>query len=170
LALIGAHFLWHCGAMKIRTHGFTLMEMMVVMVIVTALAGAGIYSWRDWKQQQQLREAALQVRDFLTRLREDANWHNRDHLLWIGNGERGWCMGSKTEDQATCEPHSQWHIATPFSDVQVTEITPGLGFFGLRNTAWPRHIRLRNDSGEWKIIVSAWGRIRACNITRGAAC
>ena len=31
------------------------MEMMVVMVIVTALAGAGMYSWRDWQQQQQLR-------------------------------------------------------------------------------------------------------------------
>ncbi|MEX5412016.1 prepilin peptidase-dependent protein [Atlantibacter hermannii] len=156
--------------MKIRTRGFTLMEMMVVMVIVTALAGAGIYSWRDWKQQQQLREAALQVRDFLTFLREDANWHNRDHLLWTHQRGEAWCMGSKTEEQATCEQRSPWQIAITASDVQLTEITPGLGFFGLRNTAWPGHIRLRNDSGEWKIIVSAWGRIRACNISREAAC
>lgn len=146
------------------------MEMMVVMVIVTALAGAGIYSWRDWKQQQQLREAALQVRDFLTFLREDANWHNRDHLLWIAKGDRRWCMGSRGKDQETCESGSMWHIEPSFPDVQLTEVTPGLGFFGLRNTAWPGHIQLRNDSGEWKIIVSAWGRIRACNTTRGAAC
>ncbi|WP_312971558.1 prepilin peptidase-dependent protein [Atlantibacter sp.] len=156
--------------MKIRTDGFTLMEMMVVMVIVTALAGAGMYSWRDWQQQQQLREAAIQLRDFLTFLREDANWHNRDHLLWARQGGKGWCVGSKTEDQTTCETRSAWHIVMPSPDVQLLDITPGLGFFGLRNTAWPGHIRLRNDSGEWRIIVSAWGRIRACNISTGAAC
>lgn len=145
------------------------MEMMVAMTIVIALGGVGIYSWRDWQQQQQLRQSALQARDFLIRLREDANWHNRDHLLWVKKRERGWCLGSHIKSEMRCEAPSRWHITTS-AEVQRVEITPGLGFFGLRNTAWPGHIRLRNDSGEWRIIVSAWGRIRACNMTRDASC
>lgn len=146
------------------------MEMMVVMTIVIALAGAGVYGWRDWKQQQQLRQEALRVRDFITRLRDDANWHNRDHLLWSGNGSQGWCIGSRLDAEMNCETPAFWHINASSPEVQLVEMTPGLGFFGLRNTAWPGHIRLRNDSGEWQIIVSVWGRIRACNMSKGAAC
>ncbi|WP_313439101.1 prepilin peptidase-dependent protein [Atlantibacter hermannii] len=156
--------------MKKRTGGFTLMEMMVVMTIVIMLGGAGMYGWRDWKQQQQLRQTALQVRDFLTRLREDANGYNRDHLLWVEHHGRGWCLASRTETITNCETPSSWHINAVSSEVQLVEITPGLGFFGLRNTAWPGHIRLRNESGEWRIVVSAWGRIRACNMKSGATC
>lgn len=156
--------------MKKHAYGFTLMEMMVVMTIVIALSGAGIYGWRDWKQQQQLRQTSLQVRDFLTRLREDANGYNRDHLLWAEKQALGWCLGSRAEAKVNCETPSPWHITTVSPDVDVAEITPGLGFFGLRNTAWPGHIRLRNKSGEWNIVVSAWGRIRACNMKSGTAC
>lgn len=146
------------------------MEVMVVMAIAIALAGAGLYGWQDWQQQQQLRQDALQVRDFLTRLRDDANWRNRDHLLWNGKTALGWCLGSRIERDANCEGRSPWHIHSLSPGVELLDITPGLGFFGLRNTAWPGHIRLGNKSGEWKIIVSTWGRIRACNMAMGGAC
>ncbi|WP_312315503.1 prepilin peptidase-dependent protein [Atlantibacter sp.] len=156
--------------MKKQAHGFTLMEMMVVMTIVIALGGASIYSWQSWKQKQQLRQTAYQVRDFLTRLREDANWHNRDHLLDIKNNGKRWCLVSRTETDANCDAPSPWHILSASPEVKLVDMTAGLGFFGLRNTAWPGHIRLRNESGEWRIIVSTWGRIRACNMQSGAAC
>lgn len=35
-------------------------------------------------------------------------------------------------------------------------------FFGLRNTAWAGHIRFKNSTGEWWLVVSPWGRLRLC--------
>lgn len=37
-----------------------------------------------------------------------------------------------------------------------------LAFFGLRNTAWAGHIRFKNSTGEWWLVVSPWGRLRLC--------
>lgn len=56
-----------------------------------------------------------------------------------------------------------WH------DVELVGITASLTFYGQRNTAWPGNIRLKNSTGEWRVVVSPWGRIRLCerDDTRG---
>lgn len=41
-------------------------------------------------------------------------------------------------------------------------MTAGIGFYGLRNSAWAGHILLQSDGGAWRIVVSNWGRIRLC--------
>ncbi len=45
---------------------------------------------------------------------------------------------------------------------QMSDLTPSLAFFGLRNTAWAGHIRFKNSTGEWWLVVSPWGRLRLC--------
>ncbi|HBM1405832.1 TPA: hypothetical protein LUI38_000613, partial [Salmonella enterica subsp. enterica] len=45
-----------------------------------------------------------------------------------------------------------------------------LAFFGLRNTAWAGHIVLKNAAGEWRLVVSSWGRIRLCERNEAATC
>lgn len=44
------------------------------------------------------------------------------------------------------------------------------GLFGLRNTAWAGHIRLKNATGEWRVVVSGWGRIRLCERDEARLC
>ncbi|MDU1470438.1 MAG: prepilin peptidase-dependent protein, partial [Escherichia coli] len=47
-------------------------------------------------------------------------------------------------------------------EVEMSDLTPSLAFFGLRNTAWAGHIRFKNSTGEWWLVVSPWGRLRLC--------
>lgn len=148
--------------MKRNEQGYSLTEMMLVMTIVAALSAGGLYGWQRWQQQQRLWQTACQVRDFFEQLREDANWHNRDHKLWLKREGGSWCLGSEAAKEKICRAGAKGQIVPRWPEAEVTEITPGLGFYGQRNTAWPGHLLLRSPAGEWRIIISVWGRIRLC--------
>ncbi len=66
-----------------KQHGYTLIETLIAMLIVAALGASGLYGWQRWQQQQRLWQTAIQVRDYLLQLREDANWRNRDHVISV---------------------------------------------------------------------------------------
>jgi len=155
------------AGMNRKQGGFSLIEVLLVMVIVVALSASGLYGWQQWQQQQRLWITVQQVQSLLERLRSDANWHNQDRLLSLSTTATGWCLSGLSGLQTGCENPGQWQLAQPFADIDIVEMTAGLGFYGLRNTAWPGHLTLRSPAGEWQVIVSAWGRIRACK-TEGA--
>ena len=135
---------------------------MVVIIIVVALGAGGLYGWQRWQQQQRLWQTASQMRDFLERLREDANWHNRDHRLWARREGQAWCLGSDAAKAASCQPGAQWQFLPAWKEIELAEMSSGLAFYGLRSTAWPGHIQLRSPAGSWRIVISVWGRIRLC--------
>jgi prepilin peptidase dependent protein A len=56
-----------------REHGYTLMETLVTLTLMMILSVGGLYGWQRWQQQQRLWQTAVQVRDFLLFLRDDAN-------------------------------------------------------------------------------------------------
>lgn len=47
---------------------------------------------------------------------------------------------------------------------------PGLGFYGLRSTAWAGNLRLQSEAGSWSIVISHWGRIRLCRSDSAGGC
>lgn len=157
----------HTGVMK-KEKGFTLIEMLVAVALIVTLSATGLYGWRRWQQQQQLWQTARQVRDFLVVLRNDAWRHNRDHVVALKQDGQQWCL-LKTDIPA-CQADSTFALIPLWPDIHITEITPALGFYGLRDTAWAGRIRLQSQAGEWLIIVSSWGRIRMCNGKGGFAC
>lgn len=53
-------------------------------------------------------------------------------------------------------------LCATLAEVEMSDLTPSLAFFGLRNTAWAGHIRFKNSTGEWWLVVSPWGRLRLC--------
>lgn len=73
-----------------REHGYTLMETLVTLTLMMILSVGGLYGWQRWQQQQRLWQTAVQVRDFLLFLRDDANAYNRDRVLRVGQDEVGW--------------------------------------------------------------------------------
>ncbi|EPN9528624.1 prepilin peptidase-dependent protein [Cronobacter malonaticus] len=156
--------------MNRKQQGYSLIEVMVVLVIVISMSVAGVYGWQRWQNQQRLWQTAQQTRDFLEALREETNWRNVDHKLWLNRGSQGWCLGTQASGEQTCNKGSKNQFLPPWPEVEIVEITPGLAFFGLRNTAWPGHIILRSPAGEWRIIISAWGRIRLCEPGEGTSC
>lgn len=63
--------------------GYTLIETLVAMLILVMLSASGLYGWQYWQQSQRLWQTASRARDYLLYLREDANWHNRDHSISV---------------------------------------------------------------------------------------
>lgn len=152
-----------------RQRGYTLIETLVALALLIILGVAGVSGWQLWQQQQRLWQTAWQVRNFLFYLRNDANGYNRNHLLLLQREATGWCLYS-TGSSSRCLPGDPLVMRPLWPEVAVEELTPGLGFYGLRNTAWSGHIRLRSPAGQWRIVVSDWGRIRMCYSQEGGGC
>lgn len=156
--------------MKTKQSGFSLIEMMVVMVIVAMLSAGGVYGWQQWQQQQRLRITTQQIRHLLEQLRADATWNNRDHLLAVKRSGNSWCLASKLIAEGGCNASHRWSLLQPFADVDITDSTSGMGFYGLRDTAWPGHITLQSSAGKWRVILSTQGRIRVCEVKGSNKC
>ncbi|HEY3590253.1 MAG TPA: prepilin peptidase-dependent protein [Buttiauxella sp.] len=156
--------------MKAKQHGFSLIEMLVVMSIVAMLSAGGVYGWQQWQQQQRLWITTQHIRHLLEQLRNDANWHNRDHLVRVSRAGNSWCLASKMLEANLCHSEGRWRLLQPFADVDIIETTPNLGFYGLRNTAWPGHIDVQSDAGKWRVIISSQGRIRVCEVIGSNQC
>lgn len=142
-----------------RTSGFTLLELLVVMVIATTLILGGVMGWRHWQQQQRLNASARQIQLFLLRLRNDANGHNQQILLWQISGQP-WCLGGGPK--TTCGHKQRRTLTASWEEIGLLSVTEGMGFYGRRNVAKPGRIVIASEAGERHIIVSSRARVRIC--------
>lgn len=152
------------------TYGFSLIEMMVVIVIIAILSSGGLYGFQCWQQHHRLWQTTQQLSQFLHHLRSEASGHNRDHILTYAQHQKRWCLASHQHSGKPCVATSQWQFIPRFKDVSMVEMTHGLGFYGVMNTARPGHIILANSAGKRKIIISVWGRIRICTVMENTSC
>ncbi len=145
-----------------RQQGLTLIELLVVMVLATMLTTWGISQWRHYQQALRLEQTAQQLLAFLTRLQADANWHNRNALLWFRPGNP-WCVGSGAP-AASCAAQTEWVFTPDLPDVELRDFTQReMGFYGIRNNAQAGHILLGNQAGRIRLVLSAKGRLRLCS-------
>ena len=151
-----------------REHGYTLMETLVTLTLMMILSVGGLYGWQRW-QQQRLWQTAVQVRDFLLFLRDDANAYNRDRVLRVGQDEVGWCLSAEGEGP-DCASGTSFTLRPRWPGITLAGVTPGLGFYGLRSTAWAGNLRLQSAAGSWSIVISHWGRIRLCRSDSAGGC
>lgn len=153
-----------------REQGYTLIEMLVALSLMIVLSAGGVYGWQSWQRQQRLWQTANQVRDYLVMLRNDANWHSRDRLPRQENSGAGWCLSATSPEQTGCEGRNLFVLRPLWPEVALTEITPALGFYGLRSTAWPGHIILKSGADSWTLVISNWGRVRLCKGSNVKGC
>ncbi len=162
--LVNARSSRHSAGMK-NASGFTLLELLVVMVIASVLGFGAVSGWHRWQQHRHLNDTAAQIQHFLLRLRSEANWHNDTRLLWHLPGQK-WCLGSAAV-QLRCNGRSRHTLLAPWQEVRLLSLTEGVGFYGRRSMAKPGRIVISCDAGERHIIVSSRGRIRICQPAEG---
>ncbi|CAK9884335.1 MAG: hypothetical protein XXXJIFNMEKO3_00717 [Candidatus Erwinia impunctatus] len=143
-----------------KLRGFTLAELMVVMMILAIMGGVSLHSRQRWQQHQQLLQNARQIQHFLIRLRLDAHWYNRARVIdW--KPDKPHCL--KVVGGADCRSPGRDSVLVKTSQVMIESITEGMGFYGRENVARPGRIVIRNPSGSVHIIVSTRGRVRLCH-------
>ncbi len=112
-----------------RQRGYTLIETLITLTLVLILSAGGLYGWQSWQQQQRLWQTASQVRDYLVLLRDDANWHNRNRLVSVGQSGGVWCLSAE-DTLAECAAVTPFTLLPRWPEVALSHITPGLGFTG----------------------------------------
>lgn len=145
------------------------MELMIIMIIVAILSMGGISSWQKGYNHQKLWQTAQQLSHFLIMIRNQSWWNNRNYLLILQSNDDGWCISAQHQDKY-CAKENPLQFLPRYKEVKVVEITRGLGFYGIHNTAWPGHIILESKGEQWKVILSVWGRIRLCPLSRERVC
>lgn len=155
--------------MNINQRGFSVIELMVVIAIVAALSAGGLHGWHQWQQKVQLWQTAQRLSHFLSGLRNDANLNNQTHLLALHQSGKSWCLASRAASE-NCSSNPRLAFMPEFDDIIVEDMTAGLGFYGVRSTAWPGHIVLKSQAGRWRVTVSVWGRTRLCELSGGKPC
>ena len=148
--------------------GFTLIETLIAVSLTVILSATGLYGWDSWQQRQRLWQTACQVRDYLVFLRNDANRHNSEHRIALHNDGEKECLASSAV--TGCDRGGPFVMKPMWPEVTISDITPALGFYGLRDTAWAGHLRVQSRAGGWWVIVSNGGRIRLCNAAGEGAC
>jgi len=142
-------------------HGFTLPELLIVMLIAGVLGGGVIQGWQRWQQQQQLRESVLQLQAFLLQLRAPSGWHNRELKLWLQPGQGG-CLGTGPVPPAGCTTPSRWWFTPPYAGIHLSALTGEPGFYGRRDVARAGSVEITSAAGRWRAIISARARVRLC--------
>nr|WP_024965596.1 prepilin-type N-terminal cleavage/methylation domain-containing protein [Pantoea sp. IMH] len=143
-----------------KMQGFTLVELLIVMVIAGILSVSAVSGWQRWQQQQRLNDVARQVQLFLLRLRSEANWHNVPRLLWLRT-DAGGCLGSGPVDRG-CDRRNRLSFRVPEGGITLRSLTPDTGFYGRRSVAKPGRVVITGVAGERHIVISSRGRVRIC--------
>ncbi|MBN0466898.1 hypothetical protein JTM46_36865, partial [Pseudomonas aeruginosa] len=83
--------------------------------------------------------------------------------------EVGWCLSADGEGP-DCASGTSFTLRPRWPGITLAGVTPGLGFYGLRSTAWAGNLRLQSAAGSWSIVISHWGRIRLCRSDSAGGC
>ncbi|QGX92283.1 prepilin-type N-terminal cleavage/methylation domain-containing protein [Tatumella sp. TA1] len=140
--------------------GFTLLEILIVLLITTILAGLASRSLTQWQQRQAVRASAIDLAHFLNRLRQQASRYHSTVVVAVAPSADNVRVVANSDPRVGLEQHWEWRPLD--SAVQVVAIVGEPRFFGKHSTAWPGSIEIGNKAARWRIIISAHGRVRYC--------
>ena len=159
---------------KYRESGFTLIEILIAVAILSIGASFAIPSYLDWVSRYQLREAITTIQSNLMLARMAAMNRNK-----VVNVNFALTSGQVTVNSLDSTNASVLPTATMMGHVTAIDVTNSAGTFvtpgvisfnslGLRNggpAALPQVVRVTNDKGQvYSAAVTPGGKVRWCLI------
>lgn len=151
----------HLMKQRSAIDGYSLPELMIVLVIAAILGGGALTGWQRWQQYQRLTESVQQIQSFLHRVRSYAWRYNADLPLWFKDGERA-CLGAGEAPERECLAGRRLQLLLTPEGGKITQLIGAPGFYGLSNVAKPGSIIITLKNLSWRILISSRGRIRLC--------
>ncbi|WP_350304711.1 prepilin peptidase-dependent protein [Photorhabdus viridis] len=143
--------------------GFSLLELMIVIVLISIFSLWGIQKWSDYQERARLQESVQKVLTFIARQQSVANYLNKEVVLWLKMGKE-WCIALSKSALADCDFENVEGIKSSYQDVVISSATKEqIEFHGIRNTMIPASFILANSAGEISVIFSSRGRVRSCS-------
>lgn len=161
-------------------HGFTLLELLVVMTAIAIMATIGIPSFLDMITKHRLKGATEAVYGDLQLARMEAIKRNKSvSLSFQVSDPENWCYAMHDNNDCDCHIENDCRI-----DEQTSSVTYGQRFKGIdlktnfksdstsfnpvRGTSNSGSITLTTNQKTSKLIVSSLGRIRVCSNDLGS--
>jgi type IV fimbrial biogenesis protein FimT len=166
-----------------RHSGFTLIELLVTVSLVALLTGLAVPAMGRFIDSARLRGAAETLVQELRDARNRAiTFQQTIYFSFSRSAAENWCYGWSNRAACDCrldayqpdaclnspETDTGLHRRLSSSHPSITLGTPSeasaftLQFAAIRGTAGAGSIRLGNDAGEVRVIISPLGRVRTC--------
>lgn len=163
--------------------GFTLIEVLVTVSLVALLAGLAVPAMGHLIDSARLRGAAETLVQELRQARNRAlNFQQTVYFSFSRNAGENWCYGWSDRAGCNCRLDTnhpdaclsgageaarlQRQLSSNFPAISLgtpaAATTFKLQFAAIRGTARAASIRLGNNAGEVRVIISPLGRVRAC--------
>lgn len=158
--------------------GFTLVELLIGIVIISILLAKGVPSFRDWIQNSQVRTAAEAILNGLQLAKAEAVRLNAPVQFVLGGADSSWTVGCVTGG-ATCPASIQIRTGAEGSSnavvaaTQSTIVFDGLGrvtpvpvsdlTFAVTNPAGGTCVAVAGTMRCLNVVVGLGGQIRMCD-------
>lgn len=143
--------------------GFSLLELMFVMLFVSIVSSLGLSSWRQFTQQQQLISSTQSIVAYLNGVKHAAFIYNHDISVIFHRIDNGSFCLYRADDNGS--------LSTTLCEININDVELSVDnesslirFYGRRNNAKATTLIIKNNHYEHRIIISSLGRIRSCGL------
>ena len=165
--------------MTARAHGFSLIQLLIIVAIVAIIASQSLQSFSTMLKAIELKGAVQLVYFQIQAARHQAVAQQQDIQLDIVDGQY-WCIG--ITDQATCDCQSPQSCTidgvekvTSYDEFRYTQMAASTFAHNNQSRFSPPRglaqgyagsVTLTNTEQDFKVIVSNTGRVRICALSQ----
>lgn len=148
---------------KLRSSGFSLIELLIVIAITGIVAALAVPSYQDMLERNRLKQAAESLAADMRYARTEALKRSTDLKLTL---TAGWCYGIDDGDTAcACGTAGDCAIkavdGSQFEGIAL-DGSNDVSFYFRRGTASNKTVTLSSEHYGASVVVSLLGRVRIC--------